>query len=116
MPAMSRLRLLLLVAAVVYAVLATWTLAGAQSPAPVARGDAKLGATMHDKDCVACHVRRLGGDGTAMYMRAERKVTSRAKLDAQIATCNTELATGYFPEEEAHIAAYLNLRYYKFEP
>ena len=78
MPGMSRLRLLLLVAAVVYAVLATWTLAGAQSPAPVARGD--------------------------------------AKLDAQIATCNTELATGYFPEEEAHIAAYLNLRYYKFEP
>jgi hypothetical protein len=49
-----------------------------------------------------------------MYTRADRKVTSPAKLDAQIAACNSQLATGYFPEEEAHIAAYLNLRFYKF--
>ena len=26
------------------------------------------------------------------------------------------LATRYFPEEEEHVAAYLNLRYYKFKP
>ena len=35
---------------------------------------------MHEKDCVACHVRRVGGDGTKMYTRAERKVTTPAKL------------------------------------
>jgi hypothetical protein len=58
----------------------------------------------------------MGGDGTAMYTRAGRKVTSPAKLDAQIAVCNAELATGYFPDEEAHVAAYLNLRYYRFAP
>ena len=113
---MSRFRVFILVAALVYAVVATLELARAQSKSGALDGDASAGAALHDKDCVACHVRRMGGDGTAMYTRAERKVTSPAKLDAQIAACNTELATGYFPEEEAHIAAYLNLRYYKFGP
>ena len=70
---------------------------------------------MHVKDCVACHVRRVGGDGTRMYTRIDRKVTTAGKLKAQVAVCNAELSTGYFPEEEEHIAAYLNLRYYKFK-
>ena len=110
---MRRLRWLVLIAALVYAVLSTLTLARAQ-PASAQAGDAAAGATLHDKDCVGCHVRRMGGDGTSMYTRAERKVTTPAKLDAQIAACNSELAAGYFPEEEAHVAAYLNLHYYKF--
>lgn len=53
---MNRLRLLALVAAALFALIATWTMARAQSP-----------------------------------------------------------KTGYFPEEEEHIAAYLNLRYYHFK-
>ena len=87
----------------------------AQTTKPLATGDAATGAAMHEKDCVACHVRRVGGDGTKMYTRAERKVTTPAKLRAQIALCNSELGTGYFPEEEDHVAAYLNLQYYKFK-
>jgi hypothetical protein len=110
---MRPLRWLVLFAALVYAVLSTLTLARAQTAGP-RTGDASAGATLHDKDCVGCHVRRVGGDGTSMYTRAERKVTSPAKLDAQIAACNSQLGAGYFPEEEAHIAAYLELRYYKF--
>jgi len=112
---MQRLRLLALIAAALCALLGTWTLADAQSPKTPASGDAIAGATMHDKDCVACHVRRMGGDGTRMYTRIDRKVTTLEKLKAQIAVCNAELSAGYFPEEEAHIAAYLNLRYYKFK-
>lgn len=113
---MNRFRVLVVVAALVYAVIATIMLSRADAATASRGGDATLGATLHDKDCIACHVRRVGGDGSAMYTRDERKVTSAAKLDAQIAACNTELATGYFPDEEAHIAAYLNLRYYKFPP
>jgi cytochrome c2 len=112
---MNRLRLLALAAAALCALLATWTLSRAQAPKPPGSGDATAGATMHDKDCVACHVRRMGGDGTQMYTRIDRKVTTTEKLKAQIAVCNAELATGYFPEEEEHIAAYLNLRFYKFK-
>ena len=87
----------------------------AQTSKPLAAGDAATGAAMHEKDCVACHVRRLGGDGTAMYTRGDRKVTTPEKLKAQVALCNSELGTGYFPEEEEHVAAYLNLQYYKFK-
>jgi cytochrome c2 len=112
---MNRLRLLALAAAAVCALLATWTLSRAQVPKAPGSGDATAGATMHDKDCVACHVRRMGGDGTQMYTRVDRKVTTPEKLKAQIAVCNAELSTGYFPEEEEHIAAYLNLRFYKFK-
>jgi mono/diheme cytochrome c family protein len=110
---MRPLRWLVLLAALAYAVLSTLALARAQS-AGGQSGDASVGASLHDKDCVGCHVRRMGGDGTTIYTRADRRVTSPAKLDAQIAACNSQLAAGYFPEEEAHIAAYLNLHYYKF--
>lgn len=78
-------------------------------------GDAAAGKTLHEKDCVACHARKFGGDATKIYLRADRKVTTPAKLKAQIAMCNTELGTGYFPEEEDHLAAYLELSYYKFK-
>ena len=80
-----------------------------------ATGDAAAGKTLHEKDCVACHARKFGGDATKIYLRADRKVTTPAKLKAQIAMCNTELGTGYFPEEEDHLAAYLELSYYKFK-
>lgn len=106
-----KLRLLALAAAAAFAILATLPLVQAQ---PRPSGDAKAGAAMHEKDCVACHVRRVGGDGSAMYTRPGRKVTTPAKLRAQVAACNTELGTGYFPEEEEHLAAYLDLHYYAF--
>ena len=50
-----------------------------------------------------------------IYTRADRKATTPAKLKAQIALCNSELGTGYFPEEEEHLATYLELTYYKFK-
>jgi hypothetical protein len=90
--------------------------ASAQQPKPFAGGDPAAGATLHEKDCVACHARRFGGDSTAIYTRADRKSTTPQKLRAQIAYCNAELGTRYFPEEEEHLAAYLNLHYYKFKP
>jgi hypothetical protein len=86
----------------------------AQSAAPFADGDPKLGAAMTAKDCNACHVRRFG-DASSAYTRSDRRVTTPAQLRAQIAYCNSQLGTGYFPDEEAHIAAYLNLEYYKFK-
>lgn len=89
---------------------------GLAAAAPVlAAGDAATGKTMHEKDCVACHARKFGGDPASIYTRADRKATTPAKLKAQIALCNSELGTGYFPEEEEHLAAYLELTYYKFK-
>jgi mono/diheme cytochrome c family protein len=89
----------------------------AASVAPAhAEGDAKAGKALHDKDCTACHARQFGGDGTKIYTRADRRVTTLAKLRAQVAACNTQLPTRYFPDEEEHVVAYLNQQFYKFKP
>ena len=47
---------------------------------------------------------------------SDRRVGTPSQLLAQMQRCNVELGKGYFPDEEEHIAAYLNLRYYKFKP
>lgn len=65
--------------------------------------------------CDACHASRLGGDGTVMYSRKERRVTDNAKLLSQVTRCSNELNLGLFPEDEAAIAAYLNATHYKFK-
>jgi mono/diheme cytochrome c family protein len=84
-----------------------------QSPSP---GDPAVGKLLHDKDCVACHARRYDGDATQIYLRPEHRVKTPAQLRAQVAYCNTQLGTGYFPDEEEHLATYLNSQYYKFKP
>jgi len=85
-------------------------------PAPFARGNTQTGRAMVDRDCVGCHAQRFSGDADQMYKRADRRVKTPAQLLAQVQTCNVNLGKGYFPEEEEHIAAYLNLEFYKFQP
>lgn len=87
----------------------------AQQPAPFANGDPQQGHALVDKDCHACHV-RLFGDQDRIYTREDRRVKTPAQLRSQVAVCNTQLGSGYFPEEEEHIAAWLNQRYYRFKP
>jgi len=79
------------------------------------KGDPKLGKTLHDKSCTGCHVSMLGGDGSKMYLRPEHKVKNLNQLTSRVAACNANTGTGWFPEEEAHVAAYLNQQYYKFK-
>jgi hypothetical protein len=47
-------------------------------------------------------------------MREDRRVRTAEQLRSQVAVCNTQLGAGYFPEDEEHIAAWLNQRYYRF--
>jgi len=102
---------------VVAALLAGFGVASAQlQPAPFRAGDAKAGKVMVDRDCVACHAQRFAGDPDQMYRRADRRIKTPAQLLAQVQGCNVNLGKGYFPEEEEHVAAYLNLEFYKFTP
>lgn len=63
--------------------------------------------------CENCHQDKVYGPVGTIYLRKDRKVTSWEKLKAQVAACNSMLNAGLFPDEEAHIAAYLNETYYK---
>jgi mono/diheme cytochrome c family protein len=91
-------------------------LAAPPQPGPFAAGDPGAGEPIVRKDCIRCHASRFDGDADRIYLRPERKVRTPAQLMAQVRTCNVQLGTSYFPEEEEHVAAYLNLRYYKFKP
>jgi hypothetical protein len=64
--------------------------------------------------CEICHNNRTMGDAKAIYLRKDRKVTSLEKLKSQVAMCNSQLNLQMFPEDEEHVAAYLNATYYKF--
>lgn len=68
-----------------------------------------------EKKCEICHNNLTLGDAKAVYLRKDRKVTTLPKLKAQVAACNTQLNLGLFPDDEEHIAAYLNQAYYKFK-
>lgn len=90
-------------------------IAPAVQAAPFAKGDAKAGQALHDKQCAACHAGRFGGDGSKIYTRADRRVKSAAALAQQITACTSNLGLALFPEDEANLGAYLNQRYYKFK-
>lgn len=82
---------------------------------PFAKGDPKAGKALADKSCNTCHVSLMGGDGSKMYTRSERKVKSTQQLAARIRACNANTGAGWFPEDEEHVAAYLNATYYHFK-
>ena len=83
---------------------------------PFAKGDPKVGKALAEKSCNACHISLMGGgDGSKIYTRSDRKVKSASQLEGRIRACNANTGAGWFPEEEEHVAAYLNATYYHFK-
>lgn len=94
----------------------TISLAQAQNVTPKIFVDADLefGRELIDEHkCVACHVRKVGGDGTAIYRPGER-ITAAGFLRGMVEQCNTELGLAMFPDEVTAVAAVLNRDHYKF--
>jgi cytochrome c553 len=82
---------------------------------PFPKGDAVAGKKLHDAKCVACHQRLVGGNGSDIYTRIDRKIQTPKALLQRIAACNAQVNAGWFPEDEEHAAAYLNRQYYQFK-
>ena len=68
---------------------------------------------LRDHNCSACHVRRVGGDGSAIYRPAGRINTPSALL-TMVEVCNTELNLQLFPDDVQSIAAVLQRDHYRF--
>ncbi len=64
--------------------------------------------------CEACHVRRVGGDGSDVYDPGGR-IKTAGLLRGMVEYCNTQLNLGMFPEEVSAVAAVINQRHYKFK-
>lgn len=87
----------------------------AQVPEIFRDADLKLGAELIETHkCVACHQRRVGGDGSSIY-RPQGRINSAPFLRGMVEQCNTELNLGLFPEEVSSIAAVLNRDHYRFK-
>lgn len=82
---------------------------------PWGDADPKAGKIKHEEKCVACHVRLYGGDGSKMYTRDGRLLMTKLDVLQRTATCNSQIQAGWFPDEEAEVAAYLNQHYYRFK-
>ena len=83
----------------------------ATTAAPNAADGEKL---VKQHKCEACHESKVYGPPGSIYTRKDRKVTTWPKLKSQVEACNTMLNVGLFPDDEEHIATYLNEAYYKF--
>jgi cytochrome c553 len=98
------------------AILFALACAGTALAAPFPKADPAAGAKLVDEaKCSGCHAQRFGGDGTSVYTRPDRKVKSADALLKQVRACVTQLNVQWFPDEEEHVAAYLNQKYYKFK-
>jgi len=109
-------RIAALVTALGFAAASFAAIAADPQPKPFAAGDPEKGKTIVETDCVSCHAQRFKGDPDQMYLRRDHKVKTPEQLLSQVRVCNSQLAKNYFPDEEEHIAAYLNSRFYKFKP
>lgn len=89
--------------------------AWAQVPDIFREADLKLGEKLiADNQCTACHQRKVGGDGMAIY-RPKGRINAPGMLRGMVEQCNTELNLGMFPEEVTAISAVLNRDHYKFK-
>ena len=83
---------------------------------PFPGADLAVAKKMHSAHCVECHAKRFDGeDGSNIYTRFERRVTTPSGLTQQLTACTTMLNLDLFPEDEHHLAGYLNTHYYKFQ-
>lgn len=83
---------------------------------PTSNADPAFGKMLYsEQNCSRCHIQQFGGDGSKIYLREDRRVKSLKQLVSQVSFCSTQLKTNWFPEEEEHVAAYLNSEYYRFK-
>jgi hypothetical protein len=92
------------------------TQAAAQTAAVLYQeADLPLGEKLlREHRCAECHIRKVGGDGTAIY-RPKGRINTPGALRGMVETCNLELNLALFPDEVTSISAVLNRDHYRFK-
>lgn len=98
-----------------FAIPLLWASGGALAD-PFPDADIEKGQETHMEVCVQCHMEKFGGEGGSdIYTRADRRVKTPSALSQQLTACTTMLNLDLFPEDEHHLAGFLNKHFYKFE-
>ena len=77
--------------------------------------DAKRGKSLHDGNCMTCHIGIMGGVGNDIYLRDNRRVESYPRLVAQVNRCNDNLDVPWHDDEVMDVVEYLNQKFYRFK-
>lgn len=90
---------------------------GAQTVAgPFEKGNAQTGKQLYEKsNCNRCHVAMMGGDGSAIFTRLDRRVRNPQQLLVQLGICGANAGVTLSDQDKQDLAAYLNQNYYKFK-
>ena len=96
------------------ALLAFGVAASAQTPEIFRDADLALGEKLiQEHKCSACHARKVGGDGSAIY-RPTGRIHNPGLLRGMVDYCSTELNLQLFPEDVTAVAAVLQRDHYRF--
>jgi hypothetical protein len=116
-PSGHRVRTLRMAAATLLLLGGALAMGGAQAQgAEIFQGaDLALGQKMiAESKCVACHISKMGGDGSQIYKPTGR-INNAGLLRGMVEMCNTTMNLGLFPEDVTAVAAVLNRDHYKFK-
>ena len=76
--------------------------------------DVNRGKSLHDDNCIECHVSIQGGDGSGIYTRADRRIDSLPALRSQVHRCKNSMGVSWPEDQIDDVVTYLNSMYYKF--
>lgn len=77
--------------------------------------DLKRGKQLVEENCIKCHADMVGGDGSKIYTREDRRIDSLEALNKQVHRCKDSLGMSWPEDQIADVVAYLNKTYYKFK-
>ena len=75
---------------------------------------AEDGLILHQENCTACHAAMTGGDGSVLYTRKNRNVTTSEALTNQVNRCQSSLELNWSEQQINTVQSYLNKMYYNF--
>jgi cytochrome c553 len=75
---------------------------------------AEDGKTLYQASCIECHSRMTGGDGTVLYQRDDKIVSSLIELHDRVAHCANAAATNWSEADIQAVTDYLNENFYHF--
>ncbi len=97
------------------ALVTSLTFAAAQAE-PFAGGNAGAGKKLFEQShCDRCHISMMGGDGSAIFTRPDRKIGSPRQLVDRLRVCSGGAGITMTGQDEQDLGAYLNRNYYHFK-
>lgn len=76
-------------------------------------GNVENGRKLYEAKCVACHISLVGGDGTALHTRPNRRIKTGEDLITRVQGCNHQIKAGLTTQQINDIIAHLYKAYYK---